>query len=297
MDRQPSRAWSTSTSLAPRVSAVVVASAVNANASGRTPLDLCLRSVLAEDWVDELVIVDHDNTEEVSSALRAFEADRRDVRLVVAEGNSTFFAAANLGAQRAAGRWLLFINPDVVVQRGAVTRMTAAAENVSEPWVVGGRLLDLEGRERPVARNGALNTFSSIAVAMGSDTTRVKRDTRKRAAKKVGAVSGAMMLMPRKGFNALSGFDEAFNADCADLDLCRRVAAAGGAVLFQPEAAGVQFSQNDARQVRAVHDLALFAEKSARTPFDRAFAAVAKPALIVIIALRDLIAGRPPRRR
>jgi hypothetical protein len=43
--------------------------------------------------------------------------------------------------------------------------------------------------------------------------------------------------------------------------------------------------------------LARFAAKSAKTPAQRAFAAVAAPALVTLIALKNLIAGRPPQRR
>lgn len=276
------------------MSAVVVAHKVRPNSSGRAPLDLCLRSALAEEWIDDLVIVDHDNEEDISSTLRAFEADRRDVHVVKVDPSLSTAAAANIGAEAALGRWLLFLNADVVLQRGAVSRLAAAGGGAQQPWIVGGRLLDLEGRERQAARAGALNTFSAIAVAVQWPARPArKRDT----ATKVGAVSGALMLIPRNDFNALNGFDEQFDTDCADLDLCRRAALAGGSVLFQPDASGVQFEYAQTRKSRKVQGLTRFAVKSAKTPMERAFARVAGPALAVLLALRDLVAGRPPARR
>jgi N-acetylglucosaminyl-diphospho-decaprenol L-rhamnosyltransferase len=294
LDRHPSRARSASATLEARVSAVVVAHKVRPNSSGRAPLDLCLRSALADEWIDDLVIVDHDNDEDISSTLRAFEADRRDVHVVKVDPSLSTAAAANIGAEAALGRWLLFLNADVVLQRGAVSRLAAAGGGAQQPWIVGGRLLDLEGRERQAARAGALNTFSAIAVAVQWPARPArKRDT----ATKVGAVSGALMLIPRNDFNALNGFDEQFDTDCADLDLCRRAALAGGSVLFQPDASGVQFEYAQTRKSRKVQGLTRFAVKSAKTPMERAFARVAGPALAVLLALRDLVAGRPPARR
>lgn len=263
------------------------------NSSGRAPLELCLRSALAEDWIDELVIVDHDNTEDISSTLRAFEADRRDVRVVRCDASLSLAAAANVGAKAALGRWLLFLNADVVLQRGAVARLAAAGGGAERPWIVGGRLLDLEGRDRQAARKGALNTFSAIAVAVAWPA----RPARRSDATKVGAVSGALMLIPRGDFDQLNGFDEQFDTDYADLDLCRRAAAAGGSVLFQPNASGVQFEYAQTRKSRKIQGLTRFAVKSARTPVEKAFARVAGPALAVLVALRDFIAGRPPARR
>lgn len=279
------------------MSAIVVAHKVRANVSGRAPLDLCLRSALAEDWIDELVIVDHDNTDDISSMLRAFQADRRDVHVVSADASLSVAAAANVGAEAALGRWLLFLNADVVLQRGAVARLAAAGGEAKQPWIVGGRLLDLEGRERQAARAGALNAFSAIAVAVQWPAQPARARRRDDAATKVGAVSGALMLMPRTDFIELSGFDEQFDTDCADLDLCRRAVAAGGSVLFQPDASGVQFEFAQTRKSRKVQGLTRFAVKSAQTPMEKAFASVAGPALAVLLALSDLVAGKPQQRR
>ncbi|MDZ4691629.1 hypothetical protein, partial [Terricaulis sp.] len=60
-------------------------------------------------------------------------------------------------------------------------------------------------------------------------------------------------------------------------------------------ASGVQF-QRDPRGRRLAQGLALFASKSAKTPLEKAFAAIARPALIVLLGLKDLVIGRPPLR-
>lgn len=292
MDRNPSRERSSETELAPRVSAIVVT-----RYSGRT-LELCLRSALAEPWVDELVIVDNGNPPAVSSALRALQADRRDVRLVQTP-ESGLAEALNLGARAAHGRWLLFIDPHVVLQRGAAERMVAAGGGVRSPWIIGGRLTDTDGRERRGARAGSLNAWSALAVAldMHGKTPRVRASRDVDEALPVAAVSGAFMLAPADDFRELGGFDEGYATDAADLDLCRRAKDAGGVVLFQPHAAGVQFAGAQAPGRREAQGLARFAAMSARSPLQRAFAMIARPALLVLLALKALVAGRPPTRR
>jgi GT2 family glycosyltransferase len=283
--------------LEPRVSAVVVVRRLRAGGLNGGPLDLCLRSALAEPWIDDLVVVDHGAAPEVSSALRALQADRRDVQVIEADPKASVAAAANLGARHARGRWLLFLNPDVVLQRGAVSRMAAAGGGARTPWIVGGRLTDLNGRERPAARAGSLTAFSAIPLAMGLRwSAHPSRGAEGRSsAQRVGAVSGAFMLTPRTDFDSLGGFDEGFSADCADLDLCRRAAAAGGSILFQPEAGGVQLDRLAPR--RRAQGLARFAVKSANTPLEKAFALVAPAALATLMWLKDFVAGRPPAPR
>lgn len=300
MDKFPSRERSATATLEPRVTAIVVARAVATNATGQSTLDLCLRSALSEPWVDDLVIVDQANAPVVSSALRALQLDRRDVRVVVADARMSAAAAANLGAAQARGRSLLFLDSDVVLQRGAVQRMATSANGASAPWIVGGRLTDLEGREKRAARGGALNAFSALAVAMGLPGVKRARGKRKSskpsAASPVASVSGAFMLIGREDFSALGGFDEAYVSDAADLDLCKRAADAGGSVLLQAEASGVQF-ERQRKGRRQAQGLARFAVKSAKTPFEKMFALFAGPTIGTLIGLRDAIGGRPGVRR
>ncbi|MBC7769654.1 MAG: glycosyltransferase, partial [Phycisphaerales bacterium] len=156
-------------------------------------------------------------------------------------------------------------------------------------------LTDIEGRDRAGARPGALNAFSAIAVAMELPGAKRRRRRRGVSPTQVAAVSGAFMLMPRSDFLELKGFDEAFVTDAADLDLCRRAVDAGGSVFFQPAAAGVQFERSTRGRAQA-QGLALFASKSAKTGVERAFAMIARPALVVLLALKDFVIGSPPLR-
>src|SRR5262245_25804541 len=86
VEKFPSRERSAAATLEPRVTAIVV---VRAPGASWTPLELCLRSALAEPSIDELVIVDMGADAVISSALRAFGADRRDVKLIAARERSS----------------------------------------------------------------------------------------------------------------------------------------------------------------------------------------------------------------
>lgn len=300
MDKNPQRQRTAAAALEPRVSAIVVARGIRPNAASSSALDLCLRSALAEPWIDDLVIVDHGNAPQISAALRVLQLDRRDVKVITAPKTVTAAGAANLGVKAARGRWVLFLDAGIVLQRGAVARMAAAGGGAASPWIVGGRLLDSQGRDRPAARTGALNAWSAIAVAMDWRGPRPlrRRDVRVEPDEPmpVAAVSGAFMLIGRHDFQELAGFDEKFVSDGADLDLCHRAREAGGAVLFQPAAAGVQFMRGASGGNRA-QGLARFVSKTARTPLQKAFALIAPPALAVLVGLKDFVAGRPPHPR
>ncbi len=275
------------------------------------PLELCLRSVLAEPWIDEVVIVDNGNPGPVASALRALQADRMDVSLVPVKRAVGRAAAANLGAKKAAGRWLLFIDPSVVLQRGAVERMVVVGHHARSPWIVGGRLTDSDGCEQRAARAGALTAWSAASVALGlgaeaieaADGKGKRGSPSKRAAKPappallveeepipVASVSASFMLIPREDFETLGGFDEGYVSDAQDLDICRRAGEAGGAVLLLPAASAVRFSPSRRANAgrREAQGLARFAAKAARTPAQRVFAVFAPPVIGLLLMFRRL---------
>lgn len=286
-----------------RVSAVIVT-----RHTGQ-PLELCLRSVLGEPWIDEVVIVDNGNPAVVSSALRALQADRRDVRLVQSKRTMGRAAAANLGAGKASGRWLLFIDPSVVLQRGAAERMVSAGHQARSPWIMGGKLTDADGREEQASRAGSLTAWSAASVALGlageaepPKRRRADKPTRAKLLEEeaipVASVSASFMLIPRDDFEALGGFDEGYVTDAQDLDLCRRAGEAGGAVLLLPAASAVRFNPSRKAQAgrREGQGLARFAAKAARTPAQRLFGLCARPVISFCLMLRALRGGpNPPR--
>lgn len=293
MDPKETRSASATSETDVRVSAIVVVTPDAASAS----LDLCLRSVLSDPWVDELILVDAAAPPQIAATLRALKADRRDVVLLRAPAGTGNADARNRAVLQARGRWLLFVQPNVALQRGAVARMVAAGRSAASPWIVGGRVLDAKGRERLDSRGPLPTVGSSIAAALGW-----RRPTPMTGASPtpVQAVGGLMMMTPRADFVALGGFDGADLEPVEAFDLCRRAADAGGQVRFAPRAEGVEFSANQltgaAAAGRAARGLSRYLARAARTPRERAAVAVLSPLLGVLMVLRGSLEGLLRRR-
>lgn len=280
-----------------RVSAIVVTFYTG------DPLELCLRSLLSEPTVDEIVIVDNGNPGEVASALRAFQADMRHVKLLQGHGNVGFAAGCNLGAKIATGRCLLFINPDVILQRGAVEKMAQAGQRARSPWIVGGRLVDKKGREQRGARRELLTPWTAFVGVSGLGTLeRVSkvfrdvnrhRDPKPETAIAVPVVSGALMLMPRTDFETIGGFDEGYFLHVEDIDLCRRVGEAGGAVVFQPTAEALHFGSTSRESWIKVErhkadGLRHYFRKFSKSPGERAMLSLLTPMISLALLTRGL---------
>jgi hypothetical protein len=188
----------------------------------------------------EVVLVDnasHDGTAD------AVAARHPGVRLLRSATNLGFAAANNLAAAQARGRVLLLLNPDALPEPGTVARGLALAEAHPDVGLAGARLLDPAGATQPSARMfpspaQELIVLSGLAAKFPRSRWlgRLDRgwaDPAQAAA--VDWVPGAFVLMRRALFDALGGFDERFFLYYEEVDLCRRVQAAGYRVMYWPE--------------------------------------------------------------
>lgn len=153
---------------------------------------------------------------------------RRDV-------NGGFGAAVNTGAARATGRLLLILNSDLEVPAGFVTDLrVAAAPHL--PAVVSPRVVSADGAEAHTARR-----FPRIRHQVAEWLSPLARFHHRRwyqrlvgydlAVARDGGrtdwVVGAALLLRRADFEAVEGFDERYFMNCEEIDLQRRLHAAG----------------------------------------------------------------------
>jgi len=195
----------------------------------------CVDSVLASADVDELVLVNHDNPATMVEALeqRARQSDK--LRLIHTRANLGFAKGCNIGARAARGEALLFLNPDAVLKPGDAARLQADASARAEPVIIGARVMDADGSEQRGGRRGALTLTAALSAFLGRSSS-FHRETEPVPEGPVlmPTVSGAAMLMTRKGFDQLDGFDEGYFLHVEDIDICKRARDAGGDVVFDP---------------------------------------------------------------
>jgi hypothetical protein len=203
-----------------------------------------VQSVLRDPLVDELVVVDNGSTQAESQALRRLAERDQRVVLLAGHGNIGFARGANLGARRAVGDILVFLNPDAFLQDGCVAELVREIEGKPVPCIVGGRVLNADRTEQRGARRGeitllsALMSLSGLARRAGLRRYEVhwEGEALPDRAAPTPTNSGACFCMRREDFEAVAGFDEGYFLHVEDVDLCWRVRRQGGAVLFHPKA-------------------------------------------------------------
>ena len=120
-----------------------------------------LACVLADPLVDEFVIVDNGSSPTEAARLDGLVRDDRVV-LLQGQGNVGFARGANLGAGRASGDILVFLNPDAFLQPGCIAELAREVETQPGLALVGGRVLNANGTEPVSYTHLTLPTIYSV---------------------------------------------------------------------------------------------------------------------------------------
>jgi GT2 family glycosyltransferase len=188
----------------------------------------CVRSVLGWPLRLELLVLDNASSDGVPQAVaRAWAHDPR-LQVTYNRENLGFGAAVNRGAAQSSGEVLLVLNPDCVLEASDATRLLEVLNGDANIGLVGAVACNAQGkpdpaswRRDPLLRH-ALASMLGLAHA-GVNITRPLPDHPVDAE----AVSGALMLLRRRVFEHVGGFDPGYFLHCEDLDLCRRIRDAG----------------------------------------------------------------------
>ncbi|MGA8277042.1 MAG: glycosyltransferase family 2 protein [Rhodanobacteraceae bacterium] len=201
----------------------------------------CVNQVLASSALVELILMDNASTDGWPQRTAAAHAGDARFRLFRNGANLGFGPACNLGAARAGGDILVFLNPDCLIEAETIAGLRRIIEEDTSLAVVGITLCDVDGhpargnrRREPTLRR-AFMTISGLARLEPrwpafAGVEMLSARVPDASIEIVEAVSGACLCLPREAFERLCGFDQAYFLHCEDLDLCRRARDSGARV-------------------------------------------------------------------
>lgn len=209
----------------------------------------CIASIFAETTQNsfEVIVVDNASSDGSAAALAAL-GDR--ITLIALEQNVGFARGNNIAAEKATGRLLLLLNPDTIVIDGGIDKLVAAARDVPEAGIWGGRTLAGDRRLDPRCAWAHMSVWSLFCRTAGLTELFPRspffnseayggwdRDTRR----EVDVITGCFLLIGRALWLRLGGFDRQFFMYAEEADLCLRAQALGARPLFTPEAVIVHY--------------------------------------------------------
>jgi GT2 family glycosyltransferase len=188
----------------------------------------CIDSILAQLRAeDELIVVDNGSTDGSAELLRSRYPQ---VRLIESE-NLGYAGGNNRGAAQARGLYLVFLNPDTVLEPGALDALLAPLAPDDTVALSAARIVFMH---RPDTVNACGNTMHYSGLAYCRGAGRPSADLATPA--EVDAVSGAAFAIRRAVFEELGGFDERFFMYVEDTDLSWRARLAGYRCRYAPDA-------------------------------------------------------------
>ncbi len=217
----------------PRSVAIIIPSRDHAEV-----LQACLSSVfrLTDYPSYRVIVVDTGSREPTTAALYARYAAESRFSVVHYTEPFNFSRACNFGARHATqDDLLLFLNNDTqVLAADWLARMAQWFERKGV-GIVGAKLLYPDGK---IQHGGVIVGLSGMAshafqLAEESITTHFGSDDWYR---NYLAVTGACLLIDRRLFEQIGGFDEAYRLIYSDVELCLRAVAAGCRVVYTPDA-------------------------------------------------------------
>lgn len=203
----------------------------------------CLRSLPggAGSIAIETIVVDNHSAD---GSAEAVSREFSDVALIANESNRGFAAANNQAIAIARGRHVLLLNPDTVVEDGALATLAAELDADESIGALGPTLLGANGANQPSVR--VLPSFRAFCDRYTPlRALKVFRRAYERykvrqfdysAPADVASLVGAAIAIPRRVLAEVGLLDERFFLYFEETDLCRRIAEAGYRVRYTPAA-------------------------------------------------------------
>lgn len=198
-------------------------------------LRVMLASLARQDVPGGLEIIVVDNASRDESAATA--AEFAGVTVVPLAANVGFGAANNVGARRARGEMLLFVNPDVDVPAGVVSSLVDFMSKNAEAVAAGPKVAGRGGRLQKFCARKFPGLINMLFLVSGVEETRwaglplahryYPPAFYEGGPATADVLGGAFMLVRRRAFEAIGGFDEGYFLYGEDVDLCRRLGREG----------------------------------------------------------------------
>lgn len=204
-------------------------------------LEAFLESVAgAYDGPTDIVLADNGSTD--GSVEQA--EHRAGVRLLRTGGNLGFGTAANRGVAAVDGdaEFVLVANPDVVLHPGSIDQLVTAARRYPRSGVLGPAILTVDGALYPSARRlptialGAGHAMLGWLWPKNPWTRKYRAESNGVHERSAGWLSGSCLLLRRRAFDEVHGFDERYFMYFEDVDLGARMQQAGWENIYAPEA-------------------------------------------------------------
>lgn len=192
-----------------------------------------------DDITFEVFVVDNDSRD---GTVEMIKKDFPEVKLIANEDNLGFAKANNSAMDRAQGRYILLLNPDMQVFPDTLRKMVDWMDGHPEVGVAGCKLVDQEDQIIPhIRRFPKFWDQAAIALKIPHIFPRVLnnyivKDLDYNKEKEVDSIRGSFFMIRRKLIEQIGGMDERYFIWFEEVDYCKEAKQAGWKVMYTPVA-------------------------------------------------------------
>jgi GT2 family glycosyltransferase len=187
----------------------------------------------------EVIIVDNNSTE---GKVEDFISQYQDIILIKNDSNIGFASANNVGIKYAKGKYILFLNNDVVFHENSIKQVFDFAEAFKSNLFIGCKLLNADGTHQisvvdfdNIFNSFGENFFLYKLFPTSSFFNRYHLNYKKVDQPiEVDIIKGAFMFCSTDAIKKLSGFDTRFFFYGEEADLCYRFKMLNGRIYYFP---------------------------------------------------------------
>jgi len=194
----------------------------------------CLNSVerATLDIQHEIFLIDNQSVDQTRTVIKKF---RNSIVLLENPKNVGFAKAVNMGLRKASGKFILLLNPDVIIQSDSLSPMINFMKNHSKIGICGCKLLH-QDHSLQYSKGSFPTLFSMLLFRLV--LPRRMRKYHLWGYEKIGRcdwVTGAFMLMRNRLIEEVGFFDENYFVYYEDMDYCLQVKKKGWEVYYYSE--------------------------------------------------------------
>ncbi|HAS68890.1 MAG: Glycosyltransferase-like protein, family 2 [Candidatus Collierbacteria bacterium GW2011_GWA2_42_17] len=189
----------------------------------------------------EIIVVDNDSQDGSPERIKELEKKYSQVSLIDAKANLGFGKANNLGAKKAKGEYLLFLNSDTLVFDNAIKESLENMKKIPGAGVYSCKLLN--SNKTVQASGGYFPNFGNVfawqffiddlPLVGGLIPSFHPQLSSYDRHKKMDWVTGAFMIIPKDVFDQVGGFDENIFMYTEEMELCYRLKKLGHQTVYQ----------------------------------------------------------------
>jgi hypothetical protein len=198
----------------------------------------CLNAIVAQYKPElekeqfEIILVDNASQDDSIRTISNFQfpiSNKNSIKIIESGENLGFSKGCNLGAKNAKGEYLLFLNSDTEIKDQGLLKMVEYLEKNEKVGILGGALKNADGTSQTSAGK-FYNLLNLFLMLCGFD-----RRVSPAKIQKVDWVSGASLMIRRKVFEQIGGFEKELFMYMEDVELCFKAKKKGFLTYFYPE--------------------------------------------------------------